>query len=502
MKLEFLTQVLGLSCPSEQGSREITAITSDSRRVTQNALFVCICGLHRDGHDCIPEAIANGAACILTERPVSREGREDVIFLQCESTRRAEALLWNAWYDFPASHLKLIGVTGTNGKTTVTHMIRDILEASGHPAGLIGTVGCVAPGGEWIPSASLDPRANMTTPDPEILYRVLREMVKRNAEYAVMEVSSHALALDKVAPIRFAASVFTNLTPEHLDFHHTMEAYAAAKAKLAAQSALSVCNADSPYCSFYRSHATGRTLTCSAEGGNADFTAEEISENGGVRYRLDSSTTRLHLFCPIPGHFSVSNSMQAAIVALELGCSPAVIQSTLATLSPVKGRMERVKLGVGADFTVLIDYAHTPDALENLLRTSRKLCGRHGRLTLLFGCGGDRDASKRRVMGALAARLADRVILTSDNPRTEDPSAIIDEILSGMEQKPPAHIIPERREAIRCAVLEAESGEILLLSGKGHEEYEITKEGKRPFCEREIVQEAYAERLGIKRKPT
>ena len=243
-------------------------------------------------------------------------------------------------------------------------------------------------------------------------------------------------------------------------------------------------------------HATGRVISCTAGENEADFCAEEINigENG-VRYRLRSLRTRLQLSCPVAGSFTVMNSMQAAICALELGCSPAVIKTALSSLPPVKGRMERVRLGLGADFTVLIDYAHTPDALEKLLRTSRSLCKRPGRLILVFGCGGDRDRAKRPIMGEIASRLADEVIVTSDNSRSEEPSAIICEIVAGMEQKPPACIIPEREKAIVYAIHHARAGDIVLLAGKGHEEYEITREGKRAFSEKEIVKRAYAARL-------
>ena len=496
MKLKDLCRGAGIVCPFHAENCEITGINTSSSRVGAGEMFVCIRGLHYDGHDYIDEAIIRGAVCILTDRYASAYEESRVIFLQCSDTREAAARLYHAWYGFPGDHLKLIGVTGTNGKTSVTHMIRAILEASMFKTGLIGTVGCFSAGGRPLVSAGENRLANMTTPDPEVLYRMLGEMRDDGVEYVVMEVSSHAMELQKLAPLSFVASVFTNLTPEHLDFHKSMEHYAEAKAKLFSQSALVVCNADSPYASYMEQHAKGRVVTCTAGEHDADFCAEEIRlEECGVSYRLRSLRTRLRLSCPIAGSFTVMNSMQAAICALELGCSPALIKTVLSSMLPVKGRMERVRLGFGADFTVLIDYAHTPDALEKLLRTVRALRKKNGEIVLVFGCGGDRDRAKRPVMGAIASRLADRVIVTSDNSRTEDPERIIEEIVAGMSKKPPVAIIAEREKAIQYAIQNARAGDIVLLAGKGHEEYEITREGRRAFCEREIAKHAYEARV-------
>lgn len=494
MKLKLLCDAAGIACPAAYDGEEITGISSDSRRVSAGQMFVCLRGTQTDGHEYVEAAIERGATCVLSDRYAALAPREGVIYLQCADTRRALSHLWNAWYDFPAKHLKLIGVTGTNGKTSVTHMIRAILEASLYKCGLIGTLGCEI-AGRVIDSASENALASMTTPDPEVLYRVLAQMAREGAEYVIMEVSSHALALQKVAPLQFEAAIFTNLTPEHLDFHRTMEHYAASKARLFDAARISIFNADSPYAAPLSENANGKCITCTARDADADYAAEDISlRTDGVSYRLRSLRTRLMMSCPLPGAFTVTNSMQAAICALELGVSPAVIKTALGTLPPVKGRMERVRLGIGADFTVLIDYAHTPDAMEKSLRTARELVGRGGRLTVLFGCGGDRDKSKRAVMGRIAASLADGVILTSDNSRSEEPEAIITEIRAGMGDTEPIATVVDRREAIRWGVANATRGDVLLLCGKGHEEYEITKQGKRPFCEREIALLAFEER--------
>ena len=496
MKLGELCRTAALECPGEIADREISAIAMDSGRVTEGCLFICIRGLHTDGHRFIGEAAAKGAACVLCER-----GRDPapIPTLYSDDPRRAAARLYNAFYGSPAASLKFIGVTGTNGKTTVTHMLRAILETSMHRTGLIGTVGCESCGRHLAPR-DRDPLSNMTTPDPPDLYRMLREMVDDGVEYVLMEVTSHALALGKLDPIHFRAGIFTNLTPEHLDFHKTMEAYAGAKAELFRRSELSVINTDSPWGDRMRSAAAGKCVGCSAVGRAADYRAENLHRASvrGVEYELHSEKTRMKISCPIPGGFTVMNSMQAAACAIELGIGPPSIQDALASMTGVRGRMERVRLGLCADFSVLIDYAHTPDALEKLLRTARDSGTDGQRIVLLFGCGGDRDKTKRAIMGSVAELYADRVIVTSDNSRTEDPEAIISDILSGMRKRE-AEVIPDRAEAIRHAVLTAEPHDLILLAGKGHEEYEIDRQGRHPFSEREIVLAAAEERCRRKK---
>ena len=486
-------------CPPEVEETEILGIETDSRRVNHGSMFVCIRGLRTDGHAYVEEAIERGAACILVDRyaPLPDDGR--AVYLQCKDTRRASAFLYNAWYQDPARSMKLIGVTGTNGKTSVSNMLCAILEASLHRTGLIGTIGCRI-GDRTLDVTSDDPMASMTTPDPAVLYRILYEMAKEGAEYVVMEVSSHALTLEKVAPLSFECAIFTNLTPEHLDFHKTMENYARAKASLMSSARICVINADSPYAALMEKSAGGRYITCTQTGQDADFSATDIETDSplGTEYRLCSIGARLRLSCRIPGSFTVMNSMQAAIAALALGCAPATVKSVLASLGTVKGRMEYVKLGIGADFSVLLDYAHTPDALEKLLICARTLTKSDGRLVLLFGCGGDRDKTKRAIMGEIATRLADVTVITSDNPRGEDPMGIIDEILLGVSTDAAYHVIPSREEAIRFAILNAQRNDLILLAGKGHEEYEITSTGKRAFDERRIVRDAFLERERIR----
>lgn len=501
MKLEILCRAAGIGCPVGCENAEIPEIVTDSRAVSAGCLFICVRGLHTDGHTYIAKAVADGARWILTEEGANYERVPGVVYLTAPDTRSASAYFYNAFYGFPTERMKFIGVTGTNGKTTVTHLLRAILEASLCRCGLIGTVGCES-AGRHLENRMRDRLANMTTPDPPELYRMLAEMASDGVEYVLMEVTSHALSLSKLAPIRFEAGIFTNLTPEHLDFHGTMEAYAEAKAKLFSHSRIAVLNADSPYAQKMRAAATGRIVTCSACGHAADWRAEGICLDGknGVRYTLCSAKSRLTVFCSIPGAFSVINSMQAAVCARELGFGTAAIQDALATMTGVKGRMERVPLGIEADFSVIIDYAHTPDALEKLLRTAKDLCQPGQRTVLVFGCGGDRDRSKRPLMGAVAAQYADDAIITSDNSRSEDPEEIIREILSGVPGGRGFRVIANRGEAIRTAVRTARAGDLILLAGKGHEEYEITRAGRTPFHEREIVRQALEERLKERKK--
>ncbi len=476
---------------------EIATIATDSRENLSGAMFVCMRGTQFDSHTCINEVIQKGAVCILTDsRYQVPQEEKNVVFLQTDDPRAAVANLWHAWYGYPCRDLKIIGVTGTNGKTSVAHMLCTILRTALHTCGIIGTVGCESAHRALEPT-TLQTVANLTTPDPRDLYRIFAQMKEDGVEYVVMEVSSHALALQKLAPITFEAAIFTNLTPEHLDFHQTMEAYAAAKAALFQKTRLAVCNADSPYCEQMLANANCHSVTCTAKGVGASYAAEEIESRlqSGVAYRLCSHRTRLRISCPIAGEFTVMNSMQAAVCALELGCSPAAIKTALATMGGVKGRMERVRLGLGADFSVLIDYAHTPDALEKLLYTARGLVQKGGRTVVLFGCGGDRDRTKRAVMGEIAARLADHVIITSDNSRGEDPIKIICQIASGIPPQKAYTVIPDRAAAIRYAIENAGPGDLVLLAGKGHEEYEIVNGERRPFHERRLVKEAFEARM-------
>ncbi len=489
MKLSELCRAAGILCPDEAAEGEILGISSDSVSIREGELFVCIRGLHRDGHAYIEEALAAGAAGVICE--VGRGGSVPAghLCIEVPDTREAEARLWDAWYGHPSANLSCIGVTGTNGKTSVTHLIKAILEADGRKCGIIGTVGSRS-GGRSLAFDASDPLSNMTTPEPRVLYRLLSEMQRDGVNVVVMEVSSHALAQRRVAPMHFRASVFTNLTPEHLDFHQSMEEYAAVKARLFAESDCAILNVDSPY-AMRMMPLSGEVVGCSAEGKEGCFRADRIlTDASGVRFRLCYGEKEAELHCPIPGRVTVMNAMQAAAVCLTLGVPMERVSRALASVPPVPGRMERVTLDAEAEFDLIIDYAHTPDALEKLLHAGRELLSPRGRLVALFGCGGDRDRTKRPLMGRIAGELSDFVILTADNSRSEDTGAILAEIAAGLPPHCMYSVFPDRAEAIRYAILSAEPGDLILLCGKGHEEYEIDRHGRRYFSEKEIARAA------------
>ena len=488
---------------------EISGIFSDSRKVKAGSLFVCIAGTKVNGHEHIREAIEKGASVILAEKGAdidesifSHEGAP--ILLRTENTRKALAHIWNNRYSRPAEGMKLIAVTGTNGKTSITHMLREIFDTALYKTGLIGTVRCYS-GEKLISIRSEDEMANMTTPDPKELYEMLSVMRDDGVKYVFIEATSHALALDKLAPLHFEAAVFTNLTVDHLDFHGSMENYLAAKKKLFHMADTAIINGDDSYSDRIAEEAErggckNIRLCTLDEHRRCDYTAMNIKSLGcdGVEYILSSVCSVFKVKSSIPGRFTVMNTLQAASCALALGIDCRSIQDALRHMRGIDGRFERVKLCTGADFSVFIDYAHTPDALRNLLLTARDFRKRGQRIVLLFGCGGERDRSKRSEMGKIASNLADFTVITSDNSRSEDPRDIISDITVGFDFSACAQalIIENRREAIYYVIKNALSGDIILLAGKGHEEYEIDKYGKHPFSEKKIAMEAAEEFYG------
>lgn len=494
MKLSELFGRAGLEFPPEAGDIEIKQIVTDSRRVTPGSLFLCIEGLHTDGHGYVDDAIKAGAAVIVAERVRDACVGGAAAFILLENTRKASALLYNALYGNPCEKLKIIGVTGTNGKTSVCTLLREVFEAAGYRCGLIGTVCCESADGTLLTPNHENPLANMTTPDPEQLYAMLARMVADGVEYVFMEVTSHALALCKVDAICFDMAVFTNLTQDHLDFHGDMESYFEAKQKLFSLCRRGAVNGDDPYGARLLKNIRCPVVTCST--GEGDYCALDVELRGvgGSAYRMRTPGGIIPLRLAIPGSFSVTNSLLAGAVALEYGIPAEVLTGVFAHTAGVCGRMERVRFCKENDPTVFIDYAHTPDALEKLLKSIRQFRGAESRILLVFGCGGDRDRSKRRQMAHVASRLADFVIVTSDNSRSEDPERIISDIMKGMDKEKAHTVIPDRRLAIRSAVLEARAGDLVILAGKGHERYEIDAKGRHPFDEREIVRDALRER--------
>ncbi len=454
---------------------EICGVYSDSELCKSGGLFIAISGFHGDGHGHIGEALANGAAAAVISSDRKETAREleslGIPYAVYDDTRAAEAFITSLFYGSPEKRLKIIAVTGTNGKTTTVNLLYSVFTTAGFKCRMIGTL-----------------TGKLTTPDPSELYPTLREFADNGTEYVFMEASSHALSLGKLAPIEFEYGVFTNLTPEHLDFHGSMEEYEKAKAKLFRASKTSVINADDTASYKMSEAAQGRVITCSAKAKGADFFAENIRQNGihGISYDLMTKNRVFKIKTSMSGLFTVMNTLEAAAVSLSEGIPPEVIRGAICGFSGVSGRLERIIIPTN-DFSVYIDFAHTPDALENILKTVRNFMSPDKRLVLLFGCGGDRDKTKRPVMGGIATALADFVIITSDNSRSEDTAEIINDILSGVSSNGTYTVIESRKEAIEYAIENARYGDVILLAGKGHEQYEITRSGTRPFSERDIV---------------
>ena len=461
--------------PGNWPDTEITGLTCDSRRVKPGWVFVCLPGTVSDGHAFAKDAGEKGAAVILAERDTGLPGQ-----ILLPDTHAVWPLLCANWFGHPADRLHLIGFTGTNGKTTSTFLTKHILERAGHRVGLIGTIQNMV-GEEILPSGH-------TTPDAYELQELMRQMADRGCDYVVMEVSSHALDQGRTAGLTFDVGVFTNLTQDHLDYHKTMENYMQAKKRLFYQSRCAVINRDDPW-----AEAMSEGLTCpvswfSLGDDRADYTARNVRQRpDGVDFELLSTGAIGRVRLKTPGLFSVYNAMGSAACALALGIPFDTVTAALSETTGVKGRAEVVP--TGREYTVVIDYAHTPDGLENICKTMKECC--HGRLIVVFGCGGDRDRGKRPKMGAVAARYADVAVVTSDNPRSEEPEAIIADILAGMETMPgEKEVIPNRTEAIVWALSHARAGDTVLLAGKGHETYQILKDRTIHLDEREIIASA------------
>ena len=476
MKLKDLLNGLDILSATADMEAEITGVSYDSRSTAPGDVFVAISGEAVDGHRFIPMAAEKGAACVVCERVP--EG--NIPYVQVASSRRALALMGGNWFDHPAREMTMVGVTGTSGKTTSTYLIKSILEQkAGAKVGLVGTIQ------NMIGDQVL--HTERTTPESFELHRLFRQMSDAGCTHVVMEVSSHALSLDRVYGIRFAIGIFTNLSQDHLDFHHTMEAYCDAKAILFDRCDVAIYNADDPWHERLLAHCPCRTFSYSAKG-EADLSAKNIRLHAGsVDYDAQADTEWAHVHVGIPAIFTVYNTLDAISACWNLGVSIADCADALARNHGVKGRMEIIPTP-GRDFTVLNDYAHKPDALEKVLRSAKEFA--KGRVVVLFGCGGDRDKTKRPVMGEIAGRLADFVIVTSDNPRTEEPEAIIDDILVGLRGCDTPHVtIPDRVAAIHYAMDNAQSGDVIVLAGKGHEDYQEIDHKHYPMDERVIVAE-------------
>mgnify|MGYP000982686642 FL=1 len=477
-----------------QGNQNVSIqdITADSRAVKPNSLFIALDGATVDGHNYIDKAVDAGAVAVIVSKPVTVPA--DVCVITVDDTRQAMMVCVPYFFDYPANRMRMVGVTGTNGKTTTTHMIRHILKAQGFKVGVIGTV--------HIMIGDTSYPIHNTTPDVVDLQHILHQMVQENVEYCVMEVSSHALALGRVSGVEFDTAVFTNLTQDHLDFHKTFENYLAAKCKLFEQVSApnqvkdnkgAVINIDDSYGYRVMEKTTAPTITYSTLGKGTLNASDVHMSTKNSQYTVNYKGESYPVSMNTTGLFNVYNTLAAIGACLQEGISMEAIDTALKTFSSVPGRFELIE--EGQDFAVVVDYAHTPDGLQNILETAKAI--KENRIIIVFGCGGDRDATKRPIMGRIAAEYGDKIYVTSDNPRTEDPVQIVKDVEVGVKEAlrdgTSYEVIVDRREAINHAIHDAKAGDIVIIAGKGHENYQILKNETIHFDDREEARKALKE---------
>jgi UDP-N-acetylmuramoyl-L-alanyl-D-glutamate--2,6-diaminopimelate ligase len=462
-------------------SIDIKNITIDSRRVGKNSMFFCIIGLHVDGHNFITTAINNGAVCIMIENNISSFDNR-VVYIKVKNVREALAICSANFYNNPSNNFNLIGVTGTNGKTSTTHIIKEILSRANHNVGLIGTVN------SKINDEVLDiyyPTA--TTPDPIELQKILHEMYLQNVDDVVIEVSSHALKLHKVDSLNFNIGVFTNLSQDHLDFHKTMQDYLDSKCILFKKCKIGIINADDSVFDYIKAHASCKIFSYGINN-ECDYRAINIiCTECYVKFDVIDSRKNLFrdFYTNIPGNFSIYNSLCAIIVGIISNIPLETIKNALRQIKNVPGRMQKVN---SSKFNVIVDYAHSPDSLEKVLKSIREFT--KNRLICVFGCGGDRDKTKRPIMGKIAAEQSDYLIITSDNPRKENPEQIIKDVAIGLQNNNiVCEQIPDRREAIMKALKIYNDGDMILIAGKGHENYQIFADRTVYFDDVKVTEE-------------
>lgn len=478
-------QVLGSS------EKVITDVTADSRTVQAGSLFIALRGATVDGHKFVLMAAQKGAVAALVEE-VPAEVPEGLTLLVVEDTRAAMEIITPYFYDYPGKRLRMIGVTGTNGKTTTTNIIRMILRKAGYKVGLIGTINIMIEDEEAV--------SHNTTPDVVDLQKTLYAMVCAGCDYCVMEVSSHALALKRVAGIEYDCAVLTNITQDHLDFHKTMENYRDAKSLLFEHltdgdkpNKNAIFNMDDPSSAIIKARTKAHVLTYGKGHENDIYPLSFTVAPKHMQLALATPAGEMDLELKITGEFNVYNVMGAVAAMLAENISKEIIISVLDGFDGVPGRFQLVE--AGQPYTVIVDYAHTPDGLENVLKTARFIT--RGKLWAVFGCGGDRDNKKRPIMGGLALELADKVVVTSDNPRTEDPELIIDEIFTALQSVPEGKEVfrlSDRREAIHFALAHAAEDDVIMIAGKGHENYQILKDRTIHFDDKEVVLEYWSDK--------
>lgn len=490
MELNSLLKVLPKSTHGALAGTDIRGLAYDSRKVEKGFLFVAIPGERFDGHDFIDQAVQAGAAAIVCEKAVATADKPRIIV---PDSRRALAALSAAFYNYPDRRLRLIGVTGTNGKTTTTHLIKWLLTAAGHQVGLVGTINNLA-GDRVLP-------ATHTTPESLELFALFAKMEAQGCDYLVIEASSHALSQGRVSACNFVGAVFTNLTQDHLDYHGTLDGYCQAKAMLfrqldssAGANRYGVVNSDDSRADVFTQSCRAPVITYGSREKGTDLRLlQYTSSYRGMDFSVSYKGKRYEVHIPLIGKFNIYNSMAAMAVALAEGLRMEKIIEALSCAPQVAGRFELID--EGQDFLVVVDYAHTPDGLKNLLNAAQKLDPR--RLLTVFGCGGNRDRGKRPIMGRIAGAISDMVIITSDNPRFEDPRSIIAEVEVGSAEVGNNYLVElDRRKAIELAVNMAESGDMVVLAGKGHEDYQVIGETKYPCDDRELAREIIRRRLG------
>jgi UDP-N-acetylmuramoyl-L-alanyl-D-glutamate--2,6-diaminopimelate ligase len=487
-RLRVVLQGIAAAPLAAAGELNIQQVACDSRKVRPGALFFALPGLKADGNTFAQDAVSRGAVAVVSESPAPADLPASVRWIQLREPRKALAIAAANFYRQPAKSLKLVGVTGTNGKTTTTSLIDSIVKASGAKTGLFGTIAYRTPLGDY-------PAPN-TTPESVDLQGFFAEIRDAEGHYAVLEVSSHSLSLDRVWGCHFAAAVFTNLTREHLDYHKTFEEYFAAKRRLfeglgAGAPDVAVINTDDEWGRQLAGFAKSPLRYGLAAG--ADLTAKKFQLTfEGLSFTAQTPNGKVHVRSPLVGRINVYNILAAIGAAQALGFSNEVIEAGIRNLDSVSGRFQQIALG--QPFQVIVDYAHTDDALENLIRTARELNSK-GRIITLFGCGGGKDRTKRPVMGEVTGRLSDLTILSSDNPRNEDPLIIISDIIVGLQKTSGKYLIePDREKAIGVAMDEARAGDIVLLAGKGHENTQILADRTFEFDDREMARRALYDR--------
>lgn len=472
MNLHSLLKEIGIVCPFEDSF--VSCVTDAPERMKKNGVFVCIGGKNFDGHSFAEKALEMGASAVICEKEL---GLPKCILVR--DTRKAYSFLCNAFFSYPADKLKLIGITGTNGKTTTSIYLKHFLEADSYKCGLIGTLGNSVDG-------ELS-QTGYTTPSGDILFSSLAQMAQSGCEYCIMEVSSQALAQSRVEALNFEIGIFTNIGNDHLDYHGTLDRYVKDKSRLCVLSKKTLLNNDDAYCDvFVHAAENKRCLTYSSKVNFSDYMAKNIRlSNNKTSYIMLTPKGIVNMDIPCPGEFSVYNSLAAASCAVELGLELDVIEKAAVNLPRIKGRMQMIQSQL---CTVCIDFAHTPTALEGVLKTLGSICS--GKIITVFGCGGNRDKTKRPEMGSIAATFSDSLIVTSDNPRNEDANEIIKDIVKGIKKGScPYFCEPDREKAIKLALNKAQKNDIVLIAGKGHEEYQIIGSEQVFFSDEKCVKD-------------